>query len=261
MSSIAVTSSGPAWWVTLDRAEKRNALTADMIDDLHSALDQAEAANASALVIGAKGAMFCAGADIAGYRDAADNAAALRDFTDRARALCTRFTQSPVVIVAAVNGTALGGGFELVLSADVIVSVESARFGLPELRLGLIPGWGGTQRLPLHVGANRAKRAILLAESFSAAELYDLGLITAVTGTVDELESAVAHLVDQLVATAPLAASAAKNAIALAVDPHAGTSVGFERERELLLSLFDSADGREGVQAFVVKRSPRWSGR
>jgi enoyl-CoA hydratase/carnithine racemase len=261
MSSIAVESSGAAWRVTLDRAEKRNALTSDMIDDLHAALDEAEDAGAIVLVLAAEGSMFCAGADIAGYRDAAEDAGALRVFTDRARGLCTRFTRSPVVVVAAVNGTALGGGFELVLAADIVVSTQSARFGLPELRLGLIPGWGGTQRLPLLVGANRAKRAILLGETFSAAELLDAGLITTLVDTDEELGTAVASLVDQLTSTAPLAAGAAKNAITLAVDPSSGASVGFERERELLLELFDTDDGREGVAAFVEKRPAQWRGR
>ncbi|MFC9983641.1 enoyl-CoA hydratase/isomerase family protein [Microbacterium keratanolyticum] len=261
MSSITVESSDSVWRVTLTRADKRNALTSEMINGLHAALDEAEAADASVLVLTAEGSLFCAGADIAGYRDAADDPAALRLFTDSARGLCTRLTQSPVVIVAAVNGTALGGGFELVLAADIVLSVESARFGLPELRLGLIPGWGGTQRLALHVGANRAKRAVLLSETFSAGELRDAGLVSAVVADAVELETAVADIVGRLAATAPLAASAAKNAITLAVDPHSGASAGFDRERELLLALFDTDDGREGVRAFVEKRAPEWAGR
>lgn len=260
MTHVSVRTSGTTWQVALDRPEKRNALSPEMIKDLHRALDDAEAARATAFVLSGNGSMFCAGADIAGYSDAADDPAALEAFTDRARGFCTRLAQSPVVVVAAVGGTALGGGFELVLGCDIVVSTADARFGLPELRLGLIPGWGGTQRLTQRIGLPRASRAILLGETFAAEELHRAGLVSTIVQTRGELDAAVADLAARLADTAPLAASAAKEAIRLAADPASGSFPGMDRERELLLDLFASADGREGVLAFVEKRAPSWTG-
>lgn len=260
MTHIAVRQSGSVWYATLDRADKRNALTTEMIEDLHGALDAAEDADATVLVLAGNGSMFCAGADIAGYQNAADDPTALRIFTERARGLCTRLTESPVIIVTVAAGSALGGGFELVLASDIVVSMGSARFGLPELRLGLIPGWGGTQRLPAHVGVGAAKRAILLGETFTAAELQESGLISAVANTAEELDSFVDQLVARLSSSAPVALRAAKQAITLAVAPTGADAVGLIRERDLLLDLFDTEDGREGVLAFVEKRPPVWIG-
>lgn len=257
MSEIITRTSGRVHQAILHRPDKRNALTAAMIDALHAAVDEAEAAGAAVLVITADGPLFCAGADIAGYRDAVEEPVALRVFTDRARGLCERLARTDMVVVAGVGGTALGGGFELVLAADVVIAVADARFGLPELKLGLIPGWGGTQRLTAQLGAARAKRAILLGDTMTAPELHEAGLIARLVADAAELEETVAE-VAQALATGPTAAlAAAKHAITAASDGDAGYRI----EREGLLALFGSDDGREGVRAFVEKRPAVWTGR
>ena len=260
-TDVSVRQEGSIVYVRLSRAEKRNALTADMIGALHHALDQAESTGAVALALTAEGGMFCAGADIAGYRDAASNPTSLREFTESARGLCARFSATNVIIIIAANGSALGGGFELILSGDIILSVRNARFGLPELRLGLIPGWGGTQRLVPLVGPAATKRAVLLGDTFSAEALHENGLIARIVDSVDDLEAELHTVTTTIAETAPLALAAAKRSITDAYDLQRGQSAGFDRERDELLTLFGTEDGLEGVRAFVEKRPPHWIAR
>lgn len=257
--TVVVDARGRVLRVTLHRAAKRNALTRDMLDALHGALDRVEAEQFSVLLLAGSDGVFCAGADIASYVDAIDDLDALAAFGARAKSLMHRLSRSPAIVVAAVDGVAMGGGFELVLAADLVLATDRARFGLPEIRLGLIPGWEGTQRLARHLGPNRAKEAILLARVLSAPALESAGLVTRVVAP-DDLASAADELVDALAAQAPLALAAAKAAVTASyeLDP---ASPGSDQETRSLLALFASEDGREGVQAFVGKRAPVFRGR
>lgn len=257
--SVVTEVHGRVLRVRLDRAEKRNALTRDMLDALHAALDRVEAEHLSVLVITGTDGVFCAGADIASYVDAIDDLDALAAFGARAKSLTHRLSRSDAIVVAAVDGVAMGGGFELVLSADLVVATDRARFGLPEIRLGLIPGWEGTQRLARHLGPQRAKEAILLARVIPAAELADAGLVSRVVAP-DDLAAETDALVDALAAQAPLALAAAKAAVTASYEPDPATP-GSELETRALLDLFASADGREGIAAFVGKRAPVFVGR
>jgi hypothetical protein len=164
------------------------------------------------------------------------------------------------IVIAAVDGVAMGGGFELVLSADLVIATRRSRFGLPEVTLGLIPGWGGTQRLTRHLGPNRTKRVVLLGEPLTTAEAYEAGIVTHVVPP-EELAVFVEEFAAQLATRAPLALAAAKAAITAAVDPTAGGDAGSALETRLLLELFASEDGREGVAAFTEKRGPVFVGR
>jgi enoyl-CoA hydratase/carnithine racemase len=244
--------------VQLNRPEKRNALTAAMISGLHEALAIVEAERPRVLVLRGGPGCFCAGADIAAYRTAALDATALAAFTAQSRELCRRLTTVDAIVVAVVDGIAMGGGFELVLAADLVVASETTRFGLPEVKLGLIPGWGGTQRLAHYVGPNRAKEAILTGAAFGPEEAG--GLVNRIVPST-EVESAASALIDTLVAQAPLALGAAKASIATAYDPQRGETTGARLETQHLLALFASDDGREGVAAFVEKRTPIFTGR
>lgn len=244
--------------VQLNRPEKRNALTGAMVEALHEAVSIAEAERPSVLVLRGAPGCFCAGADIAGYLSAATDAAALASFTEQSSDICRRLTTVDTIVVAVVDGIAMGGGFELVLAADLVVASETSRFGLPEVKLGLIPGWGGTQRLSRYVGPNRAKEAILTGAPFGPEDAG--GLVNRIVPSA-EVESAAAALIDTLVAQAPLALRAAKASIATAYDPERGETAGARLETEHLLALFASDDGREGVSAFVGKRTPIFTGR
>jgi enoyl-CoA hydratase/carnithine racemase len=184
---------------------------------------------------------------------------ALADFTARAKALCVALTTSPAIVVAAVDGVAMGGGFELVLSADLVIASDRSRFGLPEIKLGLIPGWGGTQRLTRFLGPNGAKEAVLLGEPFDAERARQCGIVSRVVSP-DELAEAAADLARQLAARAPLALSAGKAAVTAAYDPEHGADAGSGTETDHLLRLFASADGREGIAAFVEKRAAIFTG-
>lgn len=246
--------------IELARHQKRNAITSEMIDALAAAVAAADNEGVAVIVLRGAPGFFSAGADIAGYADARGDAASLADFTARAKALCTSLTTSPAIVIAAVDGVAMGGGFELVLSADLVLATDRSRFGLPEITLGLIPGWGGTQRLTRFLGPNRTKEAVLTATPLDAQQAREGGIVSRVVA-VDELDAAALDLARSLAARAPLALAAAKAAVTAAYDPEHGADTGSGLETGHLLRLFASADGQEGVAAFVEKRPPIFTGR
>lgn len=246
--------------VQLNRPDKRNALNLGMINALHDIVDRAEEEKPLTLTIRGLPGYFCAGADIAEYHSAASEAAHRQRFTENARDLCRRLTSIESIVVAVVDGIALGGGFELVLSADLVVSGSSSSFALPEVRLGLIPGWGGTQRLVRFVGPNRAKELIMTGTPMSAATAADAGIVTLLVPPGESVDEAAETYLRAISRQAPLALRHAKSAITAAYDPHAGDTIGGSRETLSLLELFLSLDGLEGVRAFSEKREPRFSG-
>ncbi|MGN6221282.1 MAG: enoyl-CoA hydratase/isomerase family protein [Microbacterium sp.] len=235
--------------LTLDRAEKRNALDTEMLQALESAL--APRAEVRAVVIRAEGAAFAAGADIGVY--ATSNDETLDAFTALANRVVDAIAALPVPVVAAVQGLALGGGFELVLAADIALATPAASFGLPELRLGLIPGWGGTQRLADSVGPRRALHLILTSGRIDAAAALELGLVAEIVDT-SELDARAAAIARTLATGPARAIAAAKTAVR-----GRRAEEGYGAERALLSELFRSDDGREGVRAFVEKRPPRFA--
>src|SRR5690606_10788634 len=160
--------------------------------------------------------------------------------------------------IAAVSGYALGGGFELALACDTIVAAESARFGLPEVQLGIMPGAGGTQRLLRTIGKARAMEIILTGRHITAAEAEAMGLVCRVVPE-EECVAAALALARDIAQNAPLAVRLAKRAILHAED--APLSAGIEYERQLFHLLFASEDQKEGFDAFLNKRKPQWRGR
>lgn len=252
---LVVTTEGAVTSIQLARASKRNAITAGMLDGMASAVATAERAGSAVIVVTGEPGYFSAGADIALYGDSVDDLDALLAFTERANSVCNALAASSAIVVAAVDGVAMGGGFELALASDLVIASDRSRFALPEISLGLIPGWGGTQRLARLIGPTRARHAVLTGAAFDAQRALDLGIVTDVV-RADELNAATDRLVAELLGRAPLALAAAKSAIAAA-----GDGAGFATETTLLMSLFDSADGKEGVRAFVEKRPARFTGR
>ena len=161
-------------------------------------------------------------------------------------------------IVAAVRGFALGGGCELAMACDLIVAGDDAQFGQPEIRIGVMPGAGGTQRLTRAIGKARAMELILTGRSIDAREAERLGLVTRVVPAEATLESALA-LAAEIAAMPPLAVAAAKRAVNEADE--ASLTDGLADERRAFFDLFATADQKEGMAAFVEKRPPRWTGR
>jgi enoyl-CoA hydratase/3-hydroxyacyl-CoA dehydrogenase len=195
--------------------------------------------------------LFCAGADIKAFR--ALDAAACREMVDGAHALFRSFETSEIVTIAAVNAAALGGGCELAMACDLRIAADSAGFGQPEINLGIIPGFGGTQRLPRLVGPARALELNLVGDAIGAAEAYDMGLVNRVVPDHELLDTALAWA-RKLAGQAPLAVSEIKR-----VSGAADLDEGIAAEKDAFVTVFTSADAREGIAAFLGKRAPRWS--
>ena len=242
--------------VTIDRPDALNALDFDLLDALAEtleALDRDPSCRAIVLT-GAGSRAFAAGADIKEL--ATQSAATLRGggrfgAWDRLSAIATP-------LVAAVRGFALGGGCELAMACDMIVAGDDAIFGQPEIRIGVMPGAGGTQRLTRAIGQARAMELILTGRSLTAGEAEAAGLVTAVVPAEATLDAAL-ELAGRIASMPPLAVRAAKQAIRDAAERP--LSEGLAAEREAFFGLFDTEDQAEGMSAFTNKRAPVWAGR
>jgi enoyl-CoA hydratase len=241
--------------VTLDRPDALNALSFDLLDDLVAALDALDRDGACrAVVITGGDRAFAAGADI---RELASQTHASLEAGGRFTAW-DRLAAIGLPLIAAVRGFALGGGCELAMACDMIVAAEDATFGQPEIRLGVMPGAGGTQRLTRAIGKARAMELILTGRSMTAREAEAGGLVTSVVPTAATVDAAL-ELAARIATMPPLAVRAAKAAILDAAEMR--LSDGLARERAAFFGLFDTQDQAEGMAAFTQKRPPVWSGR
>jgi enoyl-CoA hydratase/carnithine racemase len=244
--------------LVLQRPAARNAVSPTMLAALVAALEEARGTRTDVVTITGAAGYFCAGADIGSYTNPHGRLDELDAFTRTARGLCRAIETLDAVTVAAVDGPCLGGGFEIALACDLVIAADTARFGLPETRLGLIPGWGGTQRLTAAIGAPRARRLILTAETIPAATAHEWGIASRIVAGA-ELAAELDRLADDLLGRAPRALAAAKRAVAAAAGDEWPTH-GAELETTELMGLFASADGAEGIDAFVSKRPPQFTG-
>ncbi len=242
--------------VTLDRPEALNALSFDLLDALADALERLDAdPTVRAIVITGSGSRaFAAGADIRELSQ--QTAASLRD--GGRFGAWDRIWAIGLPLVAAVRGFALGGGCELAMACDMIVAAEDATFGQPEIRIGVMPGAGGTQRLTRAIGKARAAELILTGRSISAVEAETLGLVTLVVPSEATVDAAL-ELAARIAAMPPLAVRAAIASIRDVSERALGE--GLARERHAFFRLFDTDDQAEGMAAFVDKRPPAWTGR
>jgi len=242
--------------VTLDRPEALNALSFELLARLGAALEALEADPACRAIVlaGAGERAFAAGVDI---RDLAtqtpDTLAAGDPFAPLAR-----IGSLGTPVIAAVRGYALGGGCELAMACDLVVAGDDAQFGQPEIRLGVIPGAGGTQRLPRAIGVARAMDLVLTGRRIGAVEALAMGLVSRVV-PADETVAAALDLASEIAGSPSLAVAAAKAAIRAAQELPLGD--GLELERRAFGALFATEDQREGMAAFVEKRPPAWRGR
>ena len=249
--------AGATLVLTFSREEKLNALSSAMLRSLEAALDDAERdATVRVVVLTGEGdRAFVAGADIGEYAEQDHDAfLAYQSFS---RALFTRIDTFPKPVVAAVNGHALGGGFEIALCCDVIVASERATFGLPEGLLGLSPGGGGTQRLTRAVGPFVAGDVLLSARRLSAQDALQLGIASEVVPS-SELGGAALAKATAIAAVAPLSSREMLALIGAAGDVDLET--GLTLEQQSLARLHLSDDAAEGVRAFLEKREPRFQG-
>jgi enoyl-CoA hydratase len=255
--TLTVDNDGPVALITLRREKALNALNRQLLSELGEALSSLTGKGARAAVLtGAGEKAFVAGADIAEMAELGP--AEARAFAESGHRIGDLIASLPIPVIAAVNGFALGGGCELALACDFIYASDKAKFGQPEVNLGLIPGFGGTQRLLRRVGPARAAELVLTADLISADEALRIGLVNAVVPATELVTRACAQA-RKIAGKAPLAIAAAKRALRRAEE--LSLSAGNELERELFASLFATADQKEGTRAFVEKRTANWTGR
>ena len=249
---------GPVAVLVLNRPDALNALSSDMLDELAGHLEEVEADPALRVVVltGAGEKAFSAGADISHMRTASPREA--RAYALRGHAVANRLESFPKPVIAAVNGYALGGGCELTLACDIRIAAETARMGLPEVTLGIIPGWGGSQRLARLTSPGFAKEVILTGRQVSAEEARAAGLVNHVHPLEHVLDKAV-EMGEVLATRPPLAITAAKEMANLALE---GDLAGhLAREIDAFSLAFTTEDQREGMEAFFEKRRPDFTGR
>ena len=244
--------------VTVNRVDKLNALNRHVLQGLDAAFAEAEADPAIRVVVltGAGEKAFVAGADIAEMNELTPVQG--RDFSHLGQRLMRRIERMPKPVLAMVNGFALGGGLELAMACHLRVAADSARFGQPEINLGLIPGFGGTQRLPRLVGRAAALELCLLGAPIDAARALQLGLVNRVVAAAD-LREATLQLARQLAGAAPLAMRGILDAIQ--VGGESAIEQGLEYETAQFGLLFSSEDMREGTRAFLERRPPLFRNR
>ncbi|HEX4092414.1 MAG TPA: crotonase/enoyl-CoA hydratase family protein [Trebonia sp.] len=239
--------------ITINRPEARNAINAAVTGAVAAAVDELDQrADLTLGIITGAGGSFCAGMDLKAFL-------AGEDMTLPGRGLAGIVQRPPrKPMIAAVEGWALAGGFEIALTCDLIVAAEDAQFGLPEVKRGLVAAAGGLLRLPQRIPPAIAMRLALTGEPLSAAEASRLGLVNELTAPGGALAGAL-DLARRITANGPLAVQITKQIMVQAAEE--SVAAGFERQQPLVAQIMTSADAREGAAAFAEKRRPAWTGR
>ncbi len=254
---IGTVRHGPHVVVTLNRPAKLNALSYELIDELMDRLEALERDDSVRCLVltGEGGKAFSAGADIAGFAPdiALSPEAAHRNFVMRGQAMTRRIENYPKPIIAAVNGIAFGGGCETVEACSLAIAAEHARFAKPEIRLGFPPPFGGTQRLPRHIGRKRANELILTGDAISAEEALLLGLVNHVV-PAGELLPACLRMADRIAENSAVAVTASLRAVTRGLNVAIDEGLAIEAAQFMVAAA--SQDAREGTDAFLQKRPP-----
>jgi enoyl-CoA hydratase/carnithine racemase len=258
LENVVYDKKGSIGYVTLNRPKVLNALNKATINELRAAFEDArdDSTVRGVILTGAGEKAFAAGADIA---EIANNTAVeAEEATRRGQALTDLIENLGKPVIAAVNGFALGGGCELAMSCSIRIAAESAKFGQPEVKLGVMPGYGGTQRMPRLVGRGRALRLILSGDIIDAAEAYRIGLVDELVPYAQLIERAETVL-EKIIANAPLSVKYSLEAVNKGLE----TSVaeGLLIEASLFAVCASTDDKKEGTSAFLEKRAPKFQGR
>ena len=250
---------GAAAWLRLNRPAALNALSPDMVEGLREGLEAAEQNEAvRVIVVTGTGRAFCAGADITFGDGVEDHHAAVSSFLEDVSSMLRRLELFPKPVVAAVNGIALGGGFEVVLACDLVVADADARMGDGHAVYGFVPAGGASVRLPRRVGLNHAKYLMLTGSLLPASDRRLAGLVADVAPE-GRLEETVEELCDVLAARSPLGLRHMKTLLNDSLD--ASVADGLRRELDVSSEYRRSADQAEGISAFSEKRAPEFTGR
>lgn len=244
-------------YLTICRPEVLNALNAEVLGEIEDVVIQLETAKeVKALIVTGEGRAFVAGADI-GAQSVLDLEGG-RSWGKKGSAIFRRLELLPLPTIAAVNGFALGGGCELAMACDMILASEKAKFGQPEVGLGITPGFSGTQRLARKVGKAKAMELILTGEMIRTDEALRIGLVNQVVAP-EELLPAAKKLAEKILKNGPLAVKYAKAAIARGLEVDLDSAIALENE--LFAMCFATADQKEGMQAFLEKREAAFTGK
>jgi enoyl-CoA hydratase/carnithine racemase len=256
MSLVRYQADGAVAVITLDRPPV-NALSGQLVADLEEAIDRSAAGAVRAVVVTGS-PHFAAGADISEFKAAMDSGGSAASLGVELGQALNTLAALPKPVIAAVRGFALGGGLELAMSCDLRVLSEGARVGQPEIKLGVIPGAGGTQRLTRLVGVGRAKDLVLTGRMIDAPTALAWGLADRVVPE-DELDAAARALADELAAGATVAMAIGKDVIDDGFSMRLGDALAIEAAG--FRKAFETEDAREGVAAFLEKRPPKFKGR
>ena len=256
--TILVEKDGPVAVLTINRPDKLNALNQTVLAELLQALSEVACDDAVGAIVltGAGAKSFVAGADIGAMSRMTTPQA--QAFADLGHGLGDALANCPKPVVAAVNGFALGGGTELAVACDAIYAADNAKFGQPEVKLGVIPGFGGTQRLARLVGLQKAKELVFTGDTIDAQEALRIGLACAVFPAADLLGKA-KDLGQRMAAAGPMAVGQAKRAMNHGYD--LSLPAALELEKQTFAMLFGTDDQKEGMAAFLEKRKPAFQGK
>ena len=244
--------------VTLNRPERLNAISRQLIQDFEQVVDLIEAdTSVRVVIVTGEGRAFCAGADIKERADHLGDVAVQGSATPIS-SLYRRLERMDAIFIAAVTGVAAGGGCELAMACDFRIAAEEATFALPEVRLGILPGAGGTQRLPRLIGAARAKEMMLLARFITATEALAWGLVNKVVPGPEVLAWA-EEMAQELLQQAPISVRLIKSAVNVGIETDLDSGLKYEQECSEILG--KTEDRVEGYTAFVEKRPPEFKGR
>jgi enoyl-CoA hydratase len=242
--------------LTVNRPDKLNALNDEVIEELGLAVDELrDHPDVSGVILTGAGRAFVAGADIAELEKHGPMSA--KALARRGQLVFNRLESLPMPVIAAVNGFALGGGCELAMACHVRIASDAAKFGQPEVKLGLVPGYGGTQRLPRLVGKGRALQLLMTGEVIDAAEALRIGLVNRVVPAADLMKTAT-DMMKQMLSNAPLALAGCIELVNRGYDLSLGDALAMEATAFGLLA--GSADMKEGTRAFLEKRAATFTG-
>lgn len=242
--------------LTFNQPKSMNALSEQLVTEACAAMDELNADNSvSVIVLTGAGKAFVAGGDVGHMKDMGP--AEAMAYSAFSNSFCDRLVKSPKIIISAINGICLGGGCEIALASDLRIASEKAKFGLPEIKLGILPGCGGTQRLTRLIGPGRAKELIFTGKTIGADQAYEYGLVNQVV-PVEEILSSACALAGELSKLGTVALAHAKDCI----DKSETLSVetGIQYERQAFGLCFATEDQKEGMAAFVERRGPQFKG-
>lgn len=257
METLLTSLENNIFTITINRPDKMNALNAQVITDLRTAMQQVydNEEVRGVIITGAGAKAFIAGADIAEFADF--NSKEGRLMAANGHAVFNMIENCPKPVIAAINGFALGGGCELAMACHMRIAAENAKFGQPEVNLGIIPGYGGTQRFVQYIGKGKALELMMTTDMITATEAHTLGLVNHVVAP-EALIAKATELLQKIFTKGPLAIARVIGCVNAHFEAQQG---GFEREIKEFANSFDSEDFKEGTRAFVEKRKANFTGK